>query len=387
MVDDMSPRVTVIVTVTEHAPHLADLVHSLDAQTLGIGDFEVVYLVGAGTDEQVRLSRLAGRRPNVSVTTVASDPPGSQHARAHVTAVTPWQLCLEADGVERRLPPRSLERLLAVAESTGCGRVLGRSYAVGQRHQPACYPDDRVLDSVDLPLDNNTGAHVQLDAVDSDVSQPDRVALVGSYPCVTVRYDGERPTEVVDALAVTVVDAQFEWQEDSVVATVVGAVGGGDITTADLRLSASQPGTGLDFWLPTQTTIDGAGGFMARSLLTPTTAAAGEPLGSGGWELWLTVTEDSYRAVRVRVDGSLESGAVIDGRLVGKGNAGGGLLLDVDAQVLAAADVARRLVRGARDGAGKSTHHGRPRPPRLGSGSRCRGRAPGRLRPSRSARR
>jgi hypothetical protein len=323
----MSARITVIIPVAPQAPHLRGLVSSLDAQTVPYDAVDVVLLT-TSPDSAQRLRGLERQRPNLEVRPVSEL--GTGRAELQETLTTPWVLTIPAGERPVRLPPRALETLVTTAEREGADWVAGRRFAVGEAEQIDCYVADRVVAGTPGeagPAGEPAGSLVLRSSAPSGSG---RGAVVGSYPCLSLppsageRHPGTSAHPLTDPPNTT-----LAWSGPTLRIDVTGVLSGA--ASYQLCVSVSQPASGLDFWLPTTATVDAGGGFRVAAALSPATAGAGEALGRGVWQLWLTAVDSAARGYRLRLQGEPPGGAVLDGRLVGSPRQRGPLLVDLDA--------------------------------------------------------
>src|SRR6185436_717582 len=114
----MSPRVSVIVAVDVAIDRAA--VESLDAQTLGPDEFEVLVVRDGSDHRSAQVEHLLSRRTNYRWVEPADDPTGAATG-TYVLALPPgW-----------RLGPQALERLCALADETSAEVCLGRTSRPG----------------------------------------------------------------------------------------------------------------------------------------------------------------------------------------------------------------------------------------------------------------
>src|SRR3954471_11692679 len=142
----MAAAVSVLVATHNPGSALADLVRSVDAQSLPMAEFELVVVDSSDDGSTARLEQLAGRRPNVVLLT--ADAEASQADRlgsALERAAGEYVLVVDQ---HHRLAPRALELLLAQGRSTGADLVLGRT-VTGSTSACTVLPDD--VDRVDVP--------------------------------------------------------------------------------------------------------------------------------------------------------------------------------------------------------------------------------------------
>lgn len=304
----MSPRLTVIVPVAV-TESLSVLIRSIDAQSLPYGDFGVTYVVVESSTIRPRLEALATRRPNVTVA-VAADAEGLaagvQEARARVE--TRWVLVLPTIEAPLLLPPRALESLVAAGERHDAGAVAGRTYTVrGPQYGCSFRHDGIAADGLNL-----AAADTRLCLMEA-TSGEGPTAVVASYPCLAVLQPVDAATDSSPRPAIDSVTGT--WSAGALAFEVSGSLPA-DFRATEVTVEICQPSSGQQFWLPTSGEVSPNGTFAAAAGLDPATAAAGEWLDRGLWEIWLSAVDDRQRSIRARLDAPSPGGAVLGGRLL-----------------------------------------------------------------------
>ncbi len=314
----MSPELTLVVdAVGASDPH--DLLRSIDNSTLSSGRFELLLLVSDAADGSWR--RFADRRPNVRLVPVGE----------------PWIASAQGDYVlrlaaEQRLFPDALTRLVEFAVAHDLDAVAGREVT------PAGPIDSLLLEDV---VDAGRSAQqllagpvvlrrrTRLDLTQPD-SQPsgegDRVGAVASYPATL----GTAAKAAAPVGSVTVDPPVLSWEGSALQLRLSG------------RLEASSPEgwrpvivvreltTGLSYLLPTAGACTGADtgtSWTAEGAVDLRTAAAGEPLSAGEWQVEVALLKTGASSVPAAVPGAVLPTAFVDDRVVV--SSGPCLVLDV----------------------------------------------------------
>lgn len=284
----MAYRISVI-TAADGKTSPMRLITSLDTQTLSTDDFELILVDrGLGDAERESLRRTASRRPNIRIVEEAED--WSTETGEYVLGVQP----------DQKLFPEALSRLAGFAAEHSLDVVAGRPVQPRQALSAPFLTDQPRLDgdqgnaaltsTVVLARRERvapcaaTGTEVAAVRIRADGAQ---LGVLASYPASddpalslsggegTVRCDGP----------------SLEWDGGELAVSLGGTVamaGAPDTVTVVAR----QIGTHLSYVLPAgQASIEpsngvaGAGSWRAVARLDPITAAAGQPLPPGTWEL------------------------------------------------------------------------------------------------------
>ncbi len=318
----MAAPITVVVQTTDDLA-VAELMASLDAQTLAYADFRVLFLVDQRATALLdRLGAVAERRPNVEVVTTSGDP--DRVFSDTLSGVSEgWVLPIGAAwGPTPRLLPRALERLAAFGEEHDLGVVVGR-------HRPASdtEPVPSVLRS-DQPLVGLAPSPELAPIRLIRVGGSDRTGIAGRG-CAVVGLSTPDAQRLVPTPAETP-SGTASWVDGRLRLVVAAAAG------EQLELSVSHE-SGEDYWLSTR-----SAGEHTTGELDVGTAAGGGPLAPGIWRVFVhgyaadgtPTRRQPFPAVRL-------APAAVQQTLVAPLRRGGGLALDVGAT---RTPVIRRLV-------------------------------------------
>ena len=272
-----------VVVEADRTRHAQTLVQSADEQNLEVEEFNVV-IVDRGLDEAGRrlIDRLAARRPNVCIVEPGDNWLDSLTGR--------YVLQTPSD---QRLFPQALSRLANFARSNALDVVVGRTAQPGRAPSPGLAEDRVGLNWSDpeahLPGTVRLIARDRL-RPDSGLNEIEtlnvRVGVLGSYP---VLHSPEAPVpEGIEAMVTSA--PTLHWDGGDIVFKVSGTV----VVTeaADLRplLQLRQLGTGLTFIVPgdgllESSTDGGPASWNIEARLAPLSAAAGDPLPRGTWQV------------------------------------------------------------------------------------------------------
>ena len=334
----MPPRITVIAHVETNDSSLAELVESLDAQSLSYRDFSVVLLVPEGAAAlRRRLDQLAARRPNVVIQPFEGrwwDALCSTSAAVATTSILP--LSPDLCGGATRLHPEALRRLSDFFETNDCDVVLARA---SRSSAQVAIPFELRHDAPRIERENaamllNAAAlayrteyirthHPVRDASDLvEIDQPTTIGILGSYPIVA-RRSGDDDSPQQDALSPRVDDVTASWRNGRILLAADTADGEDHRTCL---LSIMEPESGLEYWLPTASDASSAWELDIRS------AALGAPLSDGQWSLMSNVyAADGEPVARSPVPATTLATGIVDGKLVVGASTKGTLVIDVGA--------------------------------------------------------
>lgn len=281
---------TLLVHLGPHGTDLPRLVSGIDGQSLPYDAFDVVFVLDeADHAQRGRLEALVARRPNMQVVIGAGDLAG--------LGAGEWLVYLSPELLGRavQLRPRALELLTAAAERADADVVLGRTDAAGHVLDlfaggaggaapitaaalvgpfPAAYR--RTFAAEHGIARDAAGAERALAAART-------TAAFGDAPCLT---SAERPDPVA-AGGLTLTSVSAEWVDGRLRAHVEGtARGGGELRLAVRNLDGDQ------FWLADARPVTAGESFAAVAELDVRTAALGEPLPAGVWQLQASVHAD-----------------------------------------------------------------------------------------------
>jgi len=317
------PRITVIAHVETNDSALAELVESLDAQSLSYRDFSVVLLVpGSAAELRRRLEQLAGRRPNV-VIQVFEGRWSDALCSTSATVATPSIVPLSPDlcGGATRLHPDALRRLSDFFETNDCDVVLARA---SRSSAQIPIPFELQRDASRIGRENaakllgaaalayrteyiRTHPPVR-DAADLVAIDPSTtIATLGSYPIVA-RRSGDDDSLPQDGLSPTVDDVTASWRNGRILLAADTANRQDHRSTL---LSIREPESGLEYWLPMASDVASAWELDVCS------AALGDPLSDGQWSVMSNVyTADGEPVARCPVPGTALAPGIVDGKLV-----------------------------------------------------------------------
>jgi hypothetical protein len=263
---------------------LPRLVSGIDGQSLPYDAFDVVFLLDAADHAQrERLEALVACRPNMQVVVGAAD--------LGELASGEWLVYLAPEVLGRavQLRPRALELLTAAAERADADLVLGRTDAAG--HVLDLFAGNGAEIAAATLLGPFAVAYRRAFAAAHGLARDAgsagqvlaaaaRTAAFGDYPCLT---SAERPDPVsTDTLTQSSVGA--EWVEGRVRVHLEGtARGAGELRFAVRNLEGDQ------FWLADSRAVTAGEPFAAIVELDVCTAALGEPLPAGVWQLQASV--------------------------------------------------------------------------------------------------
>jgi len=291
------------------------LMSSIDDQTVPTEAFEVI-VVDCGLDQDGRASadRLARHRTNVRIVEAGHD--------LVDTAVGGYTLRLRSDEL---LFPQAVHRLTEFAQTHSLDIVIGRTVQPG--HAPsAAFLEDRVAlaaDAVESTLSEGAplvaADRVRGKAGDSGIETSEaRIGVLGSYPILLTVASDPAP----EAGAVVVSAPAARWTASDLELQISGTVSGlnpeGLVPSVLLR----HLGTQLTYVLPSAGTVTAAENegepatWTAEVSFSPLTAAAGEPLVRGLWQLEVAVASPVASAGPVRIPGVELPVALLDGMIV-----------------------------------------------------------------------
>jgi hypothetical protein len=335
----MPSGISVIVSSDQVGPWLADLVDSLDAQSLPPDRFDVIFMTSDPTqDTGRRLRAVAACRPNVTV--VAAD--GAEVRTVLERASGEWVTHLgRAVAADRPvLYPQALERVLAFVADNRCDVALARAVAgAGTVVNDVLMADRPVLDQkVDWAIAQSALVVQRRDlalthgfALDEEsatvVVEAGRVGTLSSYPAL--RRKSAQP--VATGRSARVGSSTAHWSGGQLTVAVSGTA---DDVAAGSRVvfSVRHESSGLEFWVPAESSAVAGGAFDGAASIDPRTAALGEPLADGMWRVTVGLAgAGSDWSVRSPVPAAEFSGAITAGRPVVVSSRGRNLVLDVGA--------------------------------------------------------
>ena len=278
---------TLLAHIGSHGCDLPRLVAGIDGQSLSYDDFDVVFVLdGAGVHPQrERLEALAQRRPNMRVL-------GSDATDLTDVGDGEWLAYLSPDLLGRavQLRPRALELLTAAAERASADVVVGRTDAAG--HILDVFAGAAGPIGADTLLGPFVVAYRRRFAAEHGIARDlagaqrvlgaGRVAAFGDYPCLT---STERP-DPISANNLSQSSVSTEWVDGRLRVHVDGvARGAGDLRFAVRNLDGDQ------FWLTDSRPVAAGEAFAAVAEVDPRSAALGEPLPAGVWQVQISVHE------------------------------------------------------------------------------------------------
>ncbi len=281
----MAHRISVIVAADGKTSPLG-LVTSLDTQTLSTDDFELILLDrGLGDTERETLRRMASRRPNIRI--IDEDEDWTTDAGEYLLGVQP----------DQKLFPDALSRLGGFAREHSLDVVAGRPV---QPHQALGAPfltdqprlaDDQVgmaLSSTVVlarrELVEPAARGVAAVRIHADGAQ---VGVLASYPAsddpVLSLSGGEE--------LVRCDPPRLDWEGGELLVSLGGSVPE-TVAPDTVAVVARRIGDHLSYVLPVGVAsiqfpngVAGSGSWRVVARLDPLTAAAGQPLPPGAWEL------------------------------------------------------------------------------------------------------
>ena len=324
------PVLTSVVLQSDHdGEGLTGLVHSLDAQTAPLDEFEVLVPIdGVSPQTRARLEELAVRRPNVSVV------PGTA-ADAAAAGQGTWLLVIPAalPRAGALLQAEALERLTRFAQEHDCDAVVARldveggslvlDLATGDVPRvhgisaTAVTPGLALLRR-DLAVDEGVPmTPAELAAV---LASTEKVGVAGAYESLTI------PAARSAAHGPTVHSASAHWVDGVVAIEVAGTTD----ASGPVLLSARHRRTRLEYWLDGEgKAADGE--FRATARLDVRTAALGEPLPAGRWTVSVGVHGGEGWSARTPVPATGLPAALVDEVVVAVDPKATDLVLDVGA--------------------------------------------------------
>ena len=326
----MSVEVSVVVAAGGASPVLP-LLRSLDEQSMPVDRFEVVLVdEGLPAAELDSLRRVAARRPNLTLAAAAD--PWLESLRGR------WVLTV---GPDHRLFPEALDRLLGCADAHHLDVVAARTVQPRQSFSPAYLSDSAGLEGGDRDaalagsvllasrdLVRSTPAGIEV------VGEGARVGVLSTYPAAARL---AAPTLPPTNVELSVGHAALSWASGGLELVLNGALAsrvGIDLTPVVLLRHA---GTQLSYLLPSQGEVESLEDqattvWHCSSRFSPLTAAAGQPLPEGLWELDVCVTGQGGASAPVPVKLPAVNPAILPGLLVSAGTSTNGVLqLDVGA--------------------------------------------------------
>lgn len=355
------PTVSVLVSTLNPGLGLADLVRSVDGQTLPASEFELVVVDASDDGTAGRLEQLAARRPNVLVLTGdAQQSESDRMGAAFERAAGEYVLLLTR---RQQLAPRALELLLDRAKRTAADVVVGRAVA-RDASGSAVLPDDiGLLDPSEVELTNcvalvrrslpadrlNAGPDVGAILLDLPglARTAGTVSALGRYACAI---DGAASATSGGGLSLE--PSTYRWDDGMLHLTIGVRLPGSASRNSPLPGStpadpAPPAPPGLRSWLvvsqglvelalPATTVEDTPSGattttVTVSSVLDPRTADGGDPLDDGPWDLRLRVAWPGREATLPLTAGATLS-AVVAGRPYAVRGAGGGVQVDAGAK-------------------------------------------------------
>jgi hypothetical protein len=314
----MPCALTVIVRVERSGRWLTRLIASLDAQSLSDGAFEVIVEPAElGTDIARRMDDLAAHRPNLHVAA-----PGGAADKASGD----WVLDLGSDLHLRKpeLPPHALERVVAFGAEHGLDVIVGRTADRTAELTPDLFAVERPELAAGADLD---GPGVAAARRRTPAAMP-RAGALGGYPVLVV----EALEAPVDASTIRIDTSAGQWSDGLLVVSVEGELTNPP-SDAEIVFSVFDRTDGSEYWVPGRSSdIDGTR-FRASGALDVRTAAFGQPLPNGSWQLRAGLHGSSSGwARRTAVTATSVPPGIVDGVLVVPVAVDGALTLDVGAR-------------------------------------------------------
>lgn len=300
----MARTATLLVHAPKDSSALTRLVAAVDAQTLPYSSFDVVYLVPPSmTATRARLDELSRRRPNVRV--------GSSGTSAEVTSAAQeasgdWLVYLGARPFEQgsQLLPDTLEQLTGFGVRHSCELVIGRTdldagrvvndFLTTDRARVDEVPASMLIDCFPIAMRREFAATHGLpfdtDAAERILAAAENVGVLGRRACVVLDTDApEDPARpVVESCA-------LQWRDGRAVFTISGSAP--DVPAgARLRLAVRRRADRTGYWIDAESaTIAPDGTFGATVSVDVRTAADGEPLADGQWQVTVGAHGDDLR--------------------------------------------------------------------------------------------
>jgi hypothetical protein len=319
---------------------LLRLVEGIDEQSLAYDAFEVIFLVGDMTSDVRRhLDELTSRRPNVRVRPVAN---GGGIAAAVDEASGECLLYLGPMllAMAPNLLPQAFGKLSSFATTHGCEMVVGRvDSALGQVNDLFLADEPRALNlSPSALVDpfvvvyrrefaSRLGLIRDVGAAERAIEATEKIGVLGSYPCIVTADEVSSTRRGF----VVVTDSAASWRDGRVVVRVHGSAR--DIPDgARLRFSIRRPASGDNYWLPGEETLSEDGAFSGSVEFDARTAALGDRLSEGVWQVDVGVHGHGagWSARRPVPPTDLNPG-IIDGILVVPTRLGDAFAVDVGA--------------------------------------------------------
>ena len=332
----MTVRFSVIVLLGDVVTPPRPLIASLDGQSLPYADFEVLFADWRGNRDLVhRLAQLCRHRPNMAVVSTGDTATPSQALSEALTRAS-GEYVLYVD-VRDALLPESLERLYGIACIEGADLVLGRDS--GRAPQQLFEDSPAITGVVDLAAVHvgyrksflvELGVGLTHDAATpydprfraAAFDKASTVAALGSYAFTPdVSETGGR---------LLLAASSTSWQRD-VLRVRTEVLAGQDCQvpeSAVTRLLLRNRESGVQYPLETWVSA-GEGSLSLQADLSPRTAALGDQLAEGSWQLWAEAASERGFYGSAALEPCPVQPAIIDGVVVARGRSRDSLDVEV----------------------------------------------------------
>jgi hypothetical protein len=288
----MALRMTLLAHLGADESGLVRLVEGIDAQSLAYDAFEVIFLVEDMTaDVWGRLDALTSRRPNVRVRPVANG--GIAAAVEEASGECLLYLGPTLLAMAPNLLPQAFERLATFATTHGCDIVVGRADSASAQVNDLFLADEsRAVNlSPSALVDpfvvvyrrefaSRFGLVRDVGVAERAIETTEKIGVLGSYTCIVIADEASSTRRGF----VVVTDAAASWRDGRVVIRVHGSAR--DIPDgARLRFSIRRPASGDNYWLPGEETLSEDGAFSGSVEIDARTAALGDRLPEGVWQV------------------------------------------------------------------------------------------------------
>lgn len=316
------------------ADSLARLVQAIDEQTMHYGAFDVTYLLDDTASRAAqRLAELKHRRPNVRIRTTDAGMSAAleESGGKWIVYLGPTPVVMGAT-----LLPEALSRIVHCADSNDCDVVVGRTdadagnvvndYFIADQPRTPDLPAFLLADCFPVTMRRSFAMeHGLPDTVavaERMLAATDKVAVLGSYPCVTLDR-GPKPAPG----GIRIEDCSMAWLDGCAVFEICGSV---KHAAEGARLLFSVRRGRVAYWVDGEQALSGDGSFAASVTIDFRTVASGHPLPIGQWQVTVGAHGRGPRWTRRSPLPLPAVGpAVIDGAPIVPTRSRGGLALDV----------------------------------------------------------